>query len=571
VTPAPADTGRELVQERRLPARQGTRGGGRAGALVSALALGAAVAGGIASGRSAEAAAPDPNIGAVSFATRYVPSASPSSAAQAIAVYQAAPASTPGYCIAAIVALPGASNHAVCAGSRTAIGFHVAVPFSVAAAGAWSFRAGADLGDGGTLLVDGHEVASHWYDMWWAGSWSNSAQILQGSAALAAGTHLLEVYGFENCCDGGWGAQLQAPGGSWQDVDTSAPSVAVTGVAATSYDFGAVPAAGCAITDAFDGTLSFPAALSPLSGPRASSGLGTQTATCAYTDSHGLSATASTTYDVVDTTPPVITLGATEITAEATAPDGATVDYAEPTAQDAVDGAVDASCAPATGSTFPLGSTPVTCTASDLSGNTGSASFIVMVRDTTPPVITLPPNISVTATSARGATVSYSVSAVDLVDGAVPVACDHNSGSTFAPGTSTVTCTASDSHGNTAAGWFTVTVSFAWSGFLPPIGTGRVYHLDSTLPVKFTLPGLSGAGSYVPARLYLTDESAAPGATEQPATSTSAGTTGNLFRYDAASGRYSFELATKPLTAGTWLLRVDLGDGVPHTVSIVLV
>jgi hypothetical protein len=44
-------------------------------------------------------------------------------------------------------------------------------------------------------------------------------------------------------------------------------------------------------------------------------------------------------------------------------------------------------CDHASGSTFPLGTTIVQCTATDTHNNTGHASFTVTVRDTTPPVI----------------------------------------------------------------------------------------------------------------------------------------------------------------------------------------
>ena len=47
---------------------------------------------------------------------------------------------------------------------------------------------------------------------------------------------------------------------------------------------------------------------------------------------------------------------------------------------------------PASGSTFPLGTTPVALTATDAHGNTGQAFFTVTVRDTTPPQLSLPPD-----------------------------------------------------------------------------------------------------------------------------------------------------------------------------------
>jgi len=78
--------------------------------------------------------------------------------------------------------------------------------------------------------------------------------------------------------------------------------------------------------------------------------------------------------------------------------------------------------------------------------------------DTTPPVLSLPANITVNATDASGAVVTYTASATDAVEGSVPVTCIPPSSSTFPIGTTTVNCSASDSQGNTANGSFTVTV-----------------------------------------------------------------------------------------------------------------
>ena len=61
-------------------------------------------------------------------------------------------------------------------------------------------------------------------------------------------------------------------------------------------------------------------------------------------------------------------------------------------------------------------------------------------EDTTPPVITVPEDITEEATSPDGATVSFEVSAHDDEDGPVDVDCDHNSGDTFPIGETVVTC-----------------------------------------------------------------------------------------------------------------------------------
>ena len=159
---------------------------------------------------------------------------------------------------------------------------------------------------------------------------------------------------------------------------------------------------------------------------------------------------------VRDTTPPVLALPA-NITAEATGPSGAAVSYSA-TATDLVDGSDPVTCDHVSGSTFPLGSTIVQCTATDAHNNTAHGSFTVTVRDTTPPVLSLPADITAEATAPSGAPVNYTATASDIVDGSDPVNCDHVSGSTFPLGTTTVQCTAADTHNNTAHGSFTVTV-----------------------------------------------------------------------------------------------------------------
>src|SRR4029079_18995513 len=165
---------------------------------------------------------------------------------------------------------------------------------------------------------------------------------------------------------------------------------------------------------------------------------------------------------VRDTTAPTLDVP-DPVTAEATGPAGANVVYAA-TTRDAVDDNVDLVCDPPSNTTFPLGTTTVTCTATDFSGNHRSKDFTVTVRDTTGPSLSLPASRSVQASSAAGATVTWVATATDAVSGATPVGCTPSSGSTFAPGTTTVSCTSTDGAGNTTTGSFTVTVTFGWNG-----------------------------------------------------------------------------------------------------------
>jgi hypothetical protein len=124
------------------------------------------------------------------------------------------------------------------------------------------------------------------------------------------------------------------------------------------------------------------------------------------------------------------------------------VTYTSPSANDAVDGAVSVSCAPASGSLFALGHTTVTCSAQDAAGNAApTQSFDVQVRDTTAPVIQVPGDMVVPA----GTPVTFTATATDVVDGTDPVTCVPASGTTFAAGETVVTCTAQDAAGNQAA------------------------------------------------------------------------------------------------------------------------
>src|SRR5439155_8889190 len=137
-------------------------------------------------------------------------------------------------------------------------------------------------------------------------------------------------------------------------------------------------------------------------------------------------------------------------TIEATAATGAAFTFTT-SATDTIDGIVPPTCSPASGTIFPLGPTTVNCTASDARGNSGSASFIVTVRDTTAPVITVPSDVTVEATRAAGATFTYTATASDVVDGTVAVTCTPASGSTFPFGPTRVNCTATDTHGNNSS------------------------------------------------------------------------------------------------------------------------
>jgi hypothetical protein len=131
-------------------------------------------------------------------------------------------------------------------------------------------------------------------------------------------------------------------------------------------------------------------------------------------------------------------------------------------------------CSPASGSVFPVGQTTVTCNGTDsqFGGSTTTATFTVTDTQSTPPVITTSGNQSVVATSAAGATATYTATATDAVDGTDPVTCTASlgtppatvttvSGTTVFPiGATLVTCNSHDAAGlNATPATFTLTVT----------------------------------------------------------------------------------------------------------------
>src|SRR5262249_58557843 len=69
---------------------------------------------------------------------------------------------------------------------------------------------------------------------------------------------------------------------------------------------------------------------------------------------------------------------------------------------------------PTWGATFALGTTTVTCTATDAHDNPATGTFAVTVQDTTAPTISLPNDVTAEATGPNGAPVTFKTSAIDL-------------------------------------------------------------------------------------------------------------------------------------------------------------
>jgi hypothetical protein len=188
--------------------------------------------------------------------------------------------------------------------------------------------------------------------------------------------------------------------------------------------------------------------------------VGPTAVSCTATDGSGNSSSPqSFTVTVNDTTDPTLSLPSNQ-NVETENPAGTTVTYSAG-ASDLVAGSIAPSCSPASGASFPIGTTSVNCTASDGANSTaGSFTVTVALVDHTPPLLTGLANRRVEANGPAGNPVTFPIpTAVDALDGPIPgVACSKASGSTFPVGDTLVTCSATDAHGNTGSGSFTVTV-----------------------------------------------------------------------------------------------------------------
>ena len=374
-------------------------------------------------------------------------------------------------------------------------------------------------------------------------------------------------------------------------TDTAPPVVTVpadTTVEATGPSGAVVTFTGVSALDETDGPLT--PTCSPASG--STFPIGTTTVKCDATDAAGNTGSKSFTVTVADTTEPIVTVPA-NMEVEATGPTGATVTYSGISATDLVDGTIPNTsiiCTPASGSNFALDqATPVTCSATDLSGNTGKASFTVSVVDKTGPSVTAPASIAVDTTGPSGATVQYTVAdlgitATDLVDGTIPstsITCTPTSGSTTFPiGTNTgaIKCIATDAHGNTGEGLIDVIVRAPlWaSGFLQPINNdgSSVFKYGSIIPVKFQLRSAISGAYYGACECHV--KVFGPSGPENSqinevaATSVSSADSGDIARYDPSANQYVFNLSTKSWKAGSeYIIRVySDGDSTAHEVKV---
>ena len=198
-------------------------------------------------------------------------------------------------------------------------------------------------------------------------------------------------------------------------------------------------------------------------GSGASFPLGSTQVSCSVTDCLGQTPSCSFDVKVEDTTPPAITCPNYQaVSCPASQTFSATATDACSTASE-----LSVVCTPSNFFADTTDSVIATCTATDDVGLTSSCSFNFSVVDTIPPVLVVPPSITVPATSCAGAPITYTVNASDVCAFG-ELTCDFFNGTVapsscsnleFPVGVTQITCTATNMAGLSSTGSFDVTVA----------------------------------------------------------------------------------------------------------------
>jgi len=256
--------------------------------------------------------------------------------------------------------------------------------------------------------------------------------------------------------------------------------------------------------------------------------LGTTTVTLTVTDNKGASSQCIATVTVVDNTPPSITAppAVTASTGPGATACGVTISDAtlgSATASDNCGSTTITRSGVPTGNFFPVGTTTITYTAKDASGNTATATQSVTVNDTTPPtpdLATLPD-----VTGQCSATISTAPTATDYCKGKI-------------------TGTTTDPLTYTSQGTFIVTWTFDDGNGNKSTQTQKVIVKDTTPPVPdvAALPDVTGqCSATIGSAPTATDNCKGKiiGTTTDPLTYSSQGTFTVTWTFDDGNGNKS--------------------------------
>ena len=263
----------------------------------------------------------------------------------------------------------------------------------------------------------------------------------------------------------------------------TAPTIAVAGVTGgANYNKGSVPNATCNVTDAEDGNSSFPATLSAITGTYASDSIGSQTASCDYTDGGGLNVQASETYSIVDPTTPVITKVVTPAS-----PNGdngwyksgnVTVDWtvSDPESPNSLQAPGNITGCEDQNITTDQAATTYSCSATSAGGSAPEQS-VTIKRDATDPTISGSKSPAATSFGWNKTDVAVNFTCGDNLSGVPDAACGPNQTLSSEGAGQSSTGNATDNAGNTAS------------------ATVNNINIDKTNPLVALVGGPSNANS----------------------------------------------------------------------------
>ncbi|MCU0434583.1 MAG: HYR domain-containing protein [Bacteroidia bacterium] len=238
-------------------------------------------------------------------------------------------------------------------------------------------------------------------------------------------------------------------------VDTLAPTITCPAAVSASADNGSCAATGVNLGSAT--TADNCGVASVTNNAPSSFPVGSTTVTWTVTDVNGNSATCTQVVTVTDNELPTITCPAAVSASADNGSCAATgVNLGSATTADNCGVASVTNNAP---SSFPVGSTTVTWTVTDVNGNSATCTQVVTVTDNELPTITCPAAVSASADNGSCAATGVSLGSATTADNCGVASVTNNAPTSFPVGSTTVTWTVTDVNGNSATCTQVVTVT----------------------------------------------------------------------------------------------------------------
>ena len=212
---------------------------------------------------------------------------------------------------------------------------------------------------------------------------------------------------------------------------------------------------------------------------------------------------------------------------------------------------------------------------SDSANNTATVQLAPINIDKTPPVVTVTGVTDGAVYPFGSAIPTAGCNTTDALSGVASNATITVTGGPNGVGAFTATCSrATDVAGNVApAVSATYFVQYNFAGYFNPIlnNGAAFFHAGRTVPVKFQLTAADGSiVSNAVANIQVFMVLNTPtGTVDETIDTLPSGNSnsGTLYRFDATSNQYIYNLSTSGYTSGTYLLRTTISDGTTHDVQ----